>query len=454
MRIKSALAAAAVLALAAACGSGGGGGQSSSSSSSSSGEAVKLNFLSLAWQKESVAANKQIVDDWNKANPGIQVTYVQGSWDNVNDQLVTQFAGGTAPDVIHNDSPALSGFAADGYLLDLTGKLPAELKSDIPQPAWDTVTFDDGKGGNGVYGVPFLQESQVIIANKKLLDASGARVPTPDNPWTWDEFSEAAKKMTAKRPIVSSSSGSGTETGQGYGVAWAMKSPVNKTLNLALNFGGTFFQTADGKITVKVGPEEREVLQRIHDQLYKDKSADPAALGQGTADPLPAFFQDKFAMLPAGVYLRQQVAEQAPKGFEWVTLPAPKGTTAEQGAVSQTLSIAQDSKHPDEAMKFIAYFLNGENQAKLAKGDWLLPTSQKAAADPSITGKENGWDVATASAKNLVVAPFLKVKGFDEWKSKVATPVLQEYYANKISIDDAAKRLVEDGNKVLERYQR
>ncbi|MFB9471890.1 ABC transporter substrate-binding protein [Nonomuraea salmonea] len=432
MRITSALAVAAVLTLAAACGGGGG-------ESPAPGEPVTIDFLSLAWQKESVAANKQLVDEWNKANPDIQVTYVQGSWDNVNDQLVTQFSGGTAPDVIHNDSPALSGFASDGYLLDLKDKLPAELKSDIPQPAWDTVTFDDGQGGQGVYGVPFLQESQVIIANKKLLDAADVRVPTPDNPWTWDEFSAAARKMTK---------------GGTYGVAWPMKSPVNKTLNLALNFGGTFFQTTDGKTTVKVGAEEREVLQRIHDQLHKDKSADPAALGQGTADPLPAFYQGKFAMLPTGVYLRQQVAEQAPDDFEWVTLPAPKGTSASQGAVSQTLSIAQDSKHPDEAMKFIAFFLNGANQAKLAKGDWLLPTSQQAAADPAITTKENGWDVATASAKDLVVAPFLKVNGFDEWKTKVATPVLQEYFANKISLDDAAKRLVEDGNKVLERYYR
>ncbi|NUW37185.1 sugar ABC transporter substrate-binding protein [Nonomuraea sp. SMC257] len=437
MRMKSALAAAAIVALAAGCGSG--GGDKGGSAAGKPGEPVKLNFLSLAWQKESVAANKQIVDEWNKANPTIQVTYVQGSWDNVNDQLVTQFAGGTAPDVIHNDSPALSGFASDGYLLDLSDKLPAELKSDIPQKSWDTVTFDDGKGKQGVYGVPFLQESQVIIANKKLLDGAGVRIPTPDNPWTWDEFSAAAKKMTK---------------GDAFGVAWPMKSPVNKSLNLALNFGGTFFQTVDGKTTVKVGPEEKEVLQRIHDQLYKDKSADPAALGQGTADPLPAFYAGKFALLPAGVYLRQQVAEQAPKGFEWVTLPPLKGTTTDQGAVSQTLSVAQDSKHPDEALKFISYFLNPTNQAKLAKGDWLLPTSVKAAADPSMTTKENGWDVATASAKNLVVAPFLKVNGFDEWKSKVATPALQEYFANKISIDDVAKKLVDDGNKVLERYQR
>lgn len=435
MRITSALAAAVVVALAAGCGGGGDGG-----SSSAPAEPVKLDFLSLAWQKESVAANKQLVEEWNKANPNIQVTYVQGSWDNVNDQLVTSFEGGDAPDVIHDDSPALSGFAAKGYLLELNDKLPAELKSDIPQSAWDTVTFDDGKGNQGVYGVPFLQESTVIIANKKLLDAAKVRVPTPAEPWTWDEFATISEKLTK---------------GDTYGVAWPMKSPVNKTLNLALNFGGTFFQTgADGKTTVKVGPEEKEVLQRIHDQLHKDKSADTSALGMGTADPLPGFFADKYAMLPVGVYLRQQVAEQAPDDFAWVTLPPLKGTTSEQGAVSQTLSVAADSAHPDEALKFISFFLNGPNQAKLAKGDWLLPTSQQAAADPAITTEENGWDVATASAKNLVVAPFLKVNGFDEWKSKVATPALQEYFANKISIDEAAKKLVEDGNEVLERYQR
>ncbi|WP_049567239.1 ABC transporter substrate-binding protein [Nonomuraea sp. SBT364] len=436
MRIKSALAAAAVVALAAGCGGGGG----DSGSSEKPGQPVKLDFLSLAWQKESVAANKQLVDEWNKANPNIQVTYVQGSWDNVNDQLVTSFEGGDAPDVIHDDSPALSGFASKGYLLELTDKLPAELKSDIPQAAWDTVTFDDGKGNQGIYGVPFLQESQVIIANKKLLDAAKVRIPTTDEPWTWDEFAEVSKKLTK---------------GDTYGVAWPMKSPVNKTLNLALNFGGTFFQTgADGKTTVKVGAEEKEVLQRIHDQLYKDKTADTSALGMGTADPLPGFFADKYAMLPVGVYLRQQVAEQAPDGFEWVTLPPLKGTTTEQGAVSQTLSVAADSEHPEEAMKFMAFFLNGPNQAKLAKGDWLLPTSQKAAADPAITTEENGWDVATGTAKSLVVAPFLKVNGFDEWKSKVATPVLQEFFANKISLDEAGKRLVEEGNEVLERYQR
>ncbi|MFC4585430.1 ABC transporter substrate-binding protein [Sphaerisporangium corydalis] len=435
MRTRTALAvaAAAVAVLTAGCSSGGatGGGTPA--------EPVTLKFLSLAWQKESIAANKEIVAEWNKANPRTQVEYVQGSWDNVNDQLVTSFEGGDPPDVIHDDSPALAGFASRGYLMDLTGKLPAELKSDIPQPAWDTVTFGDGKGGQGVYGVPFLQESQVIIGNKKLLDAAKVRIPTPETPWTWDEFAQISKKLTK---------------GGAFGTAWPLKSPVNKVLNLGLNFGGTFFTVDGTKATVKVGPEEREVLQRIHDQLYKDKSADPSALGMGTADPLPGFYAGKYALLPAGVYLRQQVVEQAPPGFEWITIPPLKGTSSDQGATSQTLSVAADSKYPDQSAAFISYFLGSANQAKLARGDWLLPTSTKAASDPSMTTKENGWDVATASAKNLVVAPYLRVNGFDEWKTKVATPALQQYFANKITLDQVAATLVGEGDKVLERYSK
>lgn len=429
LRSAVAVAAAAVIGLSAGCSGGG----------SDSGKPVKLKFLSLAWQKDSLAANKRLVAEWNKANPGIQVQYVQGSWDNVNDQLVTSFEGGDPPDVIHDDSSALAGFASQGYLADLTKLIPSGLKNDIPPAAWGTGTFaGQGGGEQGIYGVPFLLESQVILANKKLLDQAGVAVPTVANPWTWDQYQQISKKLTA---------------GKRYGVAWALKAPVNRVLNLSLNFGGTFFQTTGGKTTVKVGPQEREVLQRIHDQLYKDRSADPSTLGMGTADPLPGFYAGKYAMLPASIFMRQQVIEQAPKNFQWVTIPPLKGQTTQEGAISQTLSVAADSKHPKESMKFISWFLNGQHQVELAKGDWLIPTSTTAAKDPSLNTSKDGWDVATASAKSLILAPYLKVNGYDEFKTKVATPALQAYFANKISIDQLAQKLTGDGDKVLARYE-
>lgn len=72
---------------------------------------IRLRFQSLAWQRESVDANKRLVKEWNAAHPAVQVEYVQGSWDSVHDQLLTSFEGGEAPDIIHDASDDLADFA-------------------------------------------------------------------------------------------------------------------------------------------------------------------------------------------------------------------------------------------------------------------------------------------------------------------------------------------------------
>ncbi len=168
----------------AACGDGG-------DDEASSGP-VKLRFLSLAWQKESLQANKDLVAKWNAEHPDIQVEYVQGDWNSVHDQLLTSFEGGDAPDIIHYEAASIGEFSKQGYLADLTDLIPGDLKGQIDQGVWDTVTFD-----GQVTGVPFLLESQVVIANKKLLDAAGVAVPPADGGWTWDEFQANAQKLTS-----------------------------------------------------------------------------------------------------------------------------------------------------------------------------------------------------------------------------------------------------------------
>lgn len=417
-----AIALAGTLAL-SACGTGGEGGDGP----------VNLRFLSLAWQTESVEANERLVEEWNEANPDVQVEYVQGSWDNVNDELMTSFEAGDPPDIIHNDSPSLADFASRGYLADLNDLLPQEMHEDIPPEAWETATFDDQ-----IVGVPFLQESQVFIANRELLEEADVRIPTPEEPWTWDEFAEVSEALTDDDT---------------YAVAWPLGSPVNRVLNLSLNYGGTFFEVdADGNATVNIGSGEREVLRRIHDQIHQDGTADPATVGMSGSDPLPAFFADEYAMVQVGVYARQQVEEQAPEDFDWVTIPPLVGDTATQGATSQTLSVAADSAHPQEAADFIAFFLSPENQVELALGDWLLPTSQEAAQAPELNTEENGWNVAMASAEHLDVAPYLRIEGFEEWKNRVAQPAMEEYFNDQISLDELVDQLESEGNDVLSRY--
>ncbi|MGW4927041.1 ABC transporter substrate-binding protein [Streptomyces parvulus] len=397
---------------------------------------ITLRFQSLAWQEESVEANKELVREWNATHPDVRVEYVQGSWDSVHDQLLTSFEGGEAPDIIHDASDDLADFAYGGYLADLSGLLPERLKSDIPGRSWETVTF-----GDGVYGVPFLQEPRVLIANADLLRTSGVRVPTPEHPWTWAEFRQVTKRL----------SGDGR-----YGVAWPLKEPVSATLNLSLSSGGRMFhRDADGKVTVRFEEGDEVMPRTVHDQVGTDRSASSDTLGSGGSDTLPGFFAGKYAMVPLGFSYRQQIEQQAPEGFDWQVLPAPAGTEGlAQGVSPQTLSIAEDTPYKKEAVAFLDFLLQPDNMVRLALGDWMLPTGTRALKDPALHTDEDGWATGTALAGHLRSAPAQSVRGYAEWKDKVATPALQEYYSGAIGMAELRGRLEEDGNLVLARYQR
>jgi ABC-type glycerol-3-phosphate transport system substrate-binding protein len=400
---------------------------------------ITLRFQSLAWQKESVDINRKLVEEWNRAHPQVRIEYVQGSWDNVHDQLLTSFEGGEAPDIIHDASDDLADFSYGGDLADLTDLLPARLKSDIPQRSWDTVTFDEK-----VHGVPFLQEPRVLIANEKLLRASGVRLPTPAEPWSWQEFRQIAKKLTADMGD------------RRYGVAWPLKEPVSATLNLGLSAGGELFRRdGDGKFTIRFTDADAVVPGTVHAQVNTDGSASSATLGMGGSDTLPGFFGGKYAMVPLGFSYRQQIKEQAPEGFPWTVLPAPAGSGGPaQGVSPQTLSVAEDSPYKKEAVAFIDFFLRPRNMVRLAKGDWMLPTGTEALKDPSLRTGKDGWATGTALAAHLRPAPAQAVRGYPEWKDKVATPAYQEYYSGAIDREELRHRLEENGNRVLARYQR
>ncbi|MCX5062188.1 sugar ABC transporter substrate-binding protein [Streptomyces sp. NBC_00452] len=416
-----------VLALLAGCAGGGGG---------TADGRITLRFQSLAWQQESVAANKELVKEWNASHPDVKVEYVQGSWDSVHDQVLTSFEGGEAPDIIHDASDDLADFAYGGYLADLRGLLSTRLKSDIPQRSWETATF-----GDGVYGVPFLQEPRVIVANRKRLKESGVRIPTPERPWSWAEFRSVTRQL----------SGEGK-----YGVAWPLKEPVSATLNLSLSAGGELFHRgADGRVTIRFEAADQVVPRTIHDQADTDHSASPTTLGSGGSDTLPGFFGGRYAMVPLGFSYRQQIVQQAPKGFDWQVLPAPAGADGlTQGVSPQTLSIAEDSPHKKEAAEFVDFLLRPKNMVRLALGDWMLPTGTQALKDPALHTAKDGWATGTALAGRLRSAPAQSVRGYPEWKDKVATPAFQEYYSGAIGLGELRRRLVKDGNMVLARYQR
>ena len=393
-------------------------------------EAVKITFATYVWQPTTVAATKSIVESWNKSHPGIQVTIVPVDVNSVHDKLLTNFVGGTAADVIHDEAADIAGFTQQGYLSNLSPLISKRFKASIPQALWDTVNFGKGR----VTGVPILMQTYNVFANMDILKSAGIKAPTAKSPWTWTQFRSIAKRLTnANR----------------FGVCWGLRSPTAAVQTMSLNFGGQYFYLEGGKWNFRWGAAEQAVVRNIHDMIYVDKSVDTASAGLSGSAVLPGFFGGKCAMTVQGNFQAQGMILQGPRDFNWAMFPLLKGASQNQVANPQTLSISQQSDHKREAMQFIEYFANAANLAKLAAGDWLIPANPASGKLILKSTKRTGsWRVATSSVVHFRKGNWVSLAAYARWKAEVATPQFVRYLKNEISLDELGKQLSDGWTRV------
>lgn len=133
---------------------------------------------------------EDVVEAFEKANPGVHVRYTTSGADQYQQQIRTKLASGTAPDVMSvwpgNGNPAATYvLAKPGYLLDLSGRpwaarLPAAVK---------TVSQYQNKTYNAVFGLNGIG----AVYNQDALDKAGL---TP--PGTWTQLLDFCRKASAK----------------------------------------------------------------------------------------------------------------------------------------------------------------------------------------------------------------------------------------------------------------
>jgi multiple sugar transport system substrate-binding protein len=402
-----------------------------------------LRFVSLAWQEQALATNRAIVAEWNAAHPESEVEYVQGTWSSVHDYLITGFETGDVPDVFHYESSIIVDFALRGFLTDLRPMIDREMQDDILDVAWASVTRPNGE----VCGIPFIMESLIGLYNADLLDRAGIPPPSFEKPWSWDGLRESARILTADT--------NGDGGIDRWGVAIGLRNSANIMMNLSVAFGGSFYTKEQGRFHIRVGEQEKTLLSTIHSMLYVDRSAAPSGIGQSGPEMMPGFFAGRYAMLIGiGAWSRQQIVANAPAGFRWGVIPPLKAIDQRTGVSTQTLSIPRASGRKDEAMAFIRFMASRQNMARLAQSDWMLPARKSCLIMPEFTTAKGGWEITTSSARFLSVGPWLGAPGYAEWKSRVANPLFQEYFANRLGLAELASRMEEESNTVLSRYQK
>ena len=172
--------------VATGCGTGDSGG----SGSNAGGKTV----VRLAWWGNDVRnkLTSDVVAEFEKENPDISVQLEPGTWSTYWDKLATQVAGGSAPDVIQMDESYLTQYSDNGTLLDLK-------KAGLDMSNFPSGTGDMGTTSKGTFGVVAGINSQVVIANPKVLKAANVSMPD-DKTWTWDTLAKDAEKVTANSP--------------------------------------------------------------------------------------------------------------------------------------------------------------------------------------------------------------------------------------------------------------
>lgn len=404
---------------------------------------IPLRFISLAWQERSIETNLSIVKEWNTTHRDLQVEYIQGTWNSAHDYLITAFETGDVPDIFHYESSVIIDYAMRGYLTDLSSYISTEMKNDILDVAWATVTRPNGEVG----GIPFLIESLVVLYNKTLFEKVGIIPPTIENPWTWDDLQAAARSLTKDT--------NGDGIIDQYGAGFGLRNSANIIMNTSISFGGSFFKKDKDHFVVKVNEEEKKLLQTIVNMIYKDKSVSPASIGESGAGMIPGFFSGRYAMLIGiGSWGRQQLVENAPKDFIWGVMPPLKAKTQMYGVSTQTLSIPIKSKRKKEAMMFIDFMLSSKNTARLALNDWMIPARKSCLTMSEFQDTIGGWDITCSAVSSLGVGSWVGAPGYVEWKSRVANPVLQELFAGRLSVDEAARRIEHESNIILSRYKK
>jgi multiple sugar transport system substrate-binding protein len=111
---------------------------------------VTIHVLTMDQAGLKPAEIDQIVKDFEAQNPDIQVNMEYLGYDYVHDKIVTGMAAkppaydAAMIDVIWPDE-----FIKDGYLLDVTNRVTADMKTNMFAASWNGVTRN-GK----IYGMP------------------------------------------------------------------------------------------------------------------------------------------------------------------------------------------------------------------------------------------------------------------------------------------------------------
>jgi len=316
---------------------------------SSPSKDIEIRYM--AWgNPQQLALEETLCREFEVENPGIKVKFLRVPGSAYGNKMIVMLASRTAPDVLrvdHYNFPALVRKEYFRPLDDLIEKDPT-FKLDDFLPA----AIEEGKYKGNLYGLNVLFGSILVYYNKSLVKQVGLEDPYKvweRGEWTWGRFQTYAKAMTTR------DAGGKVKT---FGTAY----PANPIpLVTAWAYGGDIMDSTQTRTTL--GSEGAVQGWKFwYDLRYVHGAAPTPAQG---ANSVFGFESGKLGMHIDWMGMTPRFREVA-TSFEWDVVPIPSGPKSSQGVLKgNPLVMSAETKHPQEAWKFIKFITSEKVERKL-----------------------------------------------------------------------------------------
>ncbi len=284
------------------------------------------------------------INAFKAANPGVNVKWEPIAQD-YSTVLKTNLAAGTEADVFYIDVSDIDSLMKTGKLLALDDYMAktGTSKNDFVSTLINAFSYN-GK----VYGIPKDFNTLGLVYNKDLFKAAGIAEPTND--WSWTDLSAAAKKLTTGGVVGLSLP---ADAARFMPFLWQAGGDL-ANINNAAGQAATDFYT---------GFEAKDSVSKL-----------PSELGMGW--PGEAFEKGKAAMVFEGGWLPADLNNNF-KSVNYGVVQMPKGTAGKSNLIfTVSYSVSAKTKNPNAAWALTNYLTGADNQAKVLKAGFALPTRQ------------------------------------------------------------------------------
>lgn len=301
-----------------------------------------------------------IIDDFNASQGDFEVVLEEFPQLSYNESIVAAALAGDLPDIIDVDGPVMPNWAWSGYLQPLSLSDGA-LDGFLPGPI--------GLWEDEVYSVGLWDAAVAMYARRSVLDEYGIRIPTLEQPWTFEEFDAALETLHDSGEFEYALDLGMNDQGEWYPYAF---SPLLQSFGGDMIDRATFLTAEDalnGEAAVRFG----EWWQSLFDRGLAPGTS------QDAADRETGFIDGRYALSWNGNWRGVATLEEV--GDDLLFLPAPDfGEGPTIGAASWQFAVSASSEHPEGANAFIEYAIQDRYLAAFSDALGLIPATAEAAA--------------------------------------------------------------------------